>query len=290
MRIRFEDERIADAARHRAADLQEIAREEAVAVAEYQRLLEANRAGTLNREERTSDGDGVVTIEKARDTARLQAASDAVDAIREKRAAVAPASTAPRMSAARIERELAKIKGVMVEIDRPTVDLGKSEKMTDALTRLRKERLALITERKEIDRASRTTDEVKAAMTSAVDELAAKLPRTLPMFHGAPVAWPQHEIRTAKARVPDALAVIAFLFGDKLKAELSKLIDFNAGAFPDAMSREERAERLAELDSEIETAERLEAAAVEQVIAEGGTAYHRPDTDVLAILSLRVAE
>jgi hypothetical protein len=288
-RIVAEDAAIFDAAHRRITAMQELSAQEVEALAEYHNLKEADESGKLNREERENDDAGNQIVTKVRDTERLQEASARIDLIREQKAAIAPAHSTPRLTSKRIAQELAKYHGrKLIAVDRPTVVLGKSERMVDALARLRGETLNLIAERKAVDKAPRTADEVKAAMSREIDKLAARVPRTLPMYHGAGIEWPQHEIHAGKYRAPDGIALVAFLFGDTLKRELSKHIDFNAGAFPDAMSRVERAKRLAELETEIATAEALEAAAVEAVTAEGGTAHHRPDVDVLAVLSLRV--
>ena len=56
------------------------------------------------------------------------------------------------------------------------------------------------------------------------------------------------------------------------------------------MSAEDKAARLAELDHEIDEASRIEAHCIERIVAEGGVAHHRPDSPVLAVLSLRIAE
>ncbi|MCK1494451.1 hypothetical protein IVB14_29595 [Bradyrhizobium sp. 180] len=288
-RIAVDDGAIADAARRRAAESQELTRQEFEAVQEFQRLAKADKDSRLVREDRQTDGDGNISVVKERDTARLGAASEAVDAIRERKALLAATTALPRLTAARIERELEQFKGKkLVAVERPPVVLGKSERTVDALDRLRAETLDLIAERTAVAKAPHTAAEVKAAAHGEIDKLADRLPRTFAMFHGASITWPQHEIHAARTRVPDALAVVAFLMRDQLKREISKLIDFNAGAFPEAMSREDQAERLAKLESEIEVAERLEAAAVETVIAEGGVGHHRPDCSVLAVLSLRV--
>jgi hypothetical protein len=84
--------------------------------------------------------------------------------------------------------------------------------------------------------------------------------------------------------------LIAFLFRDKLKSELDQLLEINGAAFPDAMSTEDKAERLAELSTAIDAAERVEAACIERIVAEGGTADHRANASVLAVLSLLIAD
>jgi hypothetical protein len=290
-RILAEDNRIISEAHRRAIDLREISAEEFYAEQEVARLTEADSAGKLNREARKSDSDGNVTITKVKDSARLDEARAALDTIRERKALIS-AAAAPqiaRLTAARIEQGLVKYRK-FIAVDRPVITLGKNERASDALARFREASLSLIAERKAVQRAPRTSAEVKDAAGRELDKLADRgLPKTLSMFHGADISWPRHTIGEGKHHVPDALAVVAFLMRDHLKKELFKLVDVNANAFPDAMSRDDQAKRLSELDSEIDAAERLEAAAVEAVIAEGGAAHHRQNADVLAVLSLRAA-
>ncbi|WOH59459.1 hypothetical protein [Bradyrhizobium sp. BWC-3-1] len=289
-RIELEDQQISDAARRRAADLQELTKEEAEAVTECLRLADADDAGKLNREERGgwNDDTGEQIIQKVRDPSRLLAAQAHLASIRRKKSLLASRVQVARMTGTRIKYELASHKGKLVAVKRPHVPLTKGERAAEVLPRLRETSLGLIAERQALVKAPRTSSEVKAAAYAEIDKLAdAGLPKTLAMFHGAGIAWSRHTIAEGRYHVPDGVALVAFLMRDQLKTQLSKVIDFNASAFPDAISAGEKAERLAELDSEIEVAERLEAAAVEQVISEGSVAYHRPDCSVLAALSLR---
>ncbi|UGX89853.1 hypothetical protein G6321_00002675 (plasmid) [Bradyrhizobium barranii subsp. barranii] len=291
-RIEVEDRQISDAARHRAAELQQLANEESDAVAEVQRLADADKAGKLNREERGewNDDAGEQAVQKVRDPSRLTAANADLASIRRKKLLLGSSVQIERLTGARIKHELAKYNCKLIAVQRPQVPLAKGERATDALSRAREASLALIAERKALAKAPRTNGEVKAAAYVEIDKLAdSGLPKTLAMFHGAGIAWPRHTITEGRYHVPDGVALVAFLMRDQLKTQLSKLIEFNASAFPDAMSAEEKTERLAELDLETEAAERLEAAAVEQVISEGGVAYHRPNCSILAALSLRIA-
>jgi hypothetical protein len=56
------------------------------------------------------------------------------------------------------------------------------------------------------------------------------------------------------------------------------------------LSESERTKRLAEIDAELERLGREEAALVEAIVSEGGTAFHRPDADPLHVLALEIAE
>jgi hypothetical protein len=178
-------------------------------------------------------------------------------------------------------------------VERPRLPLGKSERAIDALPRFQAASREIIEEIATVERAARTFAEVEKAAHREIDKIADRgLPKTLAMFHGASgIEWPQHEINSPGFhKVPDGLALVVFLLRDTLKAEISKLIKINAAAFPDALTSKEKAARLAELRAELDKAERIEAAAVEQVVSEGCTAHHRPDISVLAVLSLRIAD
>ncbi len=295
-RIAREDEESTAANRLRASRVQAVAREEAEALAEYARLAEANKEGRLVRETHGYDASGRPTIEREPDTKRLKAADAKIKAIRRKKEAIdGDAAQTPRLTAKRIELELAKLgpRATFVEVDRPRLPLGKTERAVDALPRFEAASRELIEEIATVETAARTFKEAEKAAHREIDRIAdSGLPKSMRMFRGdVGIEWPTHEIQNPGfARVPDGLAVVAYLIRVKLKAEVSSLLKINANAFPDALSAEEKAARLAELRAQLDTAERIEAACVEQIIAEGGTAHYRPDISVLAVLSLRIAD
>ncbi len=260
-RTKFEDEEVIAASRLHASQRQELNRQEADALAERARLAEADSRGTLVKEPHGHDRAGNMTLERTRDDTRLRAADANINAIRRKTELLGTAVQTPRLTAARIELELAKFgRANLVAVDRPSLPLGKFK-------------------------------EVEKAAHREIDRLAdSGLPKTLRMFTSdAGIDWPVHEIQGGGFhKVPNGLALLAYMTRDKLKAEVSSLLKINANAFPDAMSAQEKAERLAELDAEIDVAERIEAACVERIIAEGAVAHHRPESSVLAVLSLRI--
>ncbi|MBR0717862.1 hypothetical protein [Bradyrhizobium liaoningense] len=290
-RLVVDDTKVTAALQARNVDRQRVDAELADARMERDRLAEAAEAGRLNKEERGGwDDKGEQIVKRVPDPARLNDAVARVEALEWQRAALLKAAPSnPRLSAPRANHELQKLAGKkLVPVARPKLPLGKNETAEGALPRFREASVALISERKATAKAARTKEEVKAAMRREIAKLAdSGLPTLLPMFHGAKIAWPQRLFGGGLYNVPDGVALVAFLLRDELEARLSKLIDFNASAFPDAMTAEDKEARLAELDSEIDVAERLEAACVEQVIADGGAAHHRPDISILAVLSLR---
>jgi uncharacterized protein YaaQ len=294
-RIRFEDEEVVAASRLHASQRQELNRQEADALAERARLAEADSRGTLVKETHGHDRAGNTTLERTRDDRRLKAADAQIESIRRrKKEMLGTVAQIPRLTGARIDLELAKFGNVnFVAVGRPSLPLGKNERAIDALPRFTAATLELTEERATDEKAARTLKEVEKAAHREIDRIADRgLPKTLRMFTGdAGIEWPIHEIQNPGFhKVPDGLALVAYLLRDKLKAEISALLKINANAFPNALSAEEKAARLAELDHEIDVASQIEAACVERIVAEGGTAHHRPDSSVLAVLSLRVAE
>jgi hypothetical protein len=112
------------------------------------------------------------------------------------------------------------------------------------------------------------------------------------MFGGSDIAWPKIQgPATIGANFNpqiDAAALLAFLFEDELSKKLDQLIESNADA-AGSLPLPQRARNLATLANNVDEAERIEAAAVEALVAEGRTAFHRSDISVLAVLSLRVS-
>jgi hypothetical protein len=290
-RIRFEDDEVIAASRLHASQRQELNRQEAEALAERARLAEAANRGLLIKETHGHDRAGNMTVERKPDDKRLKAVDANVEAIRRRKEMLGTATQTPRMTAARIELELAKFgRANLVAVDRPPLPLAKNERPVDALPRFTEATLELIEEHRAVEKAARTFAEVEKAAHREVDRIADRgSPKSLRMFTSdAGIEWPTHEIQNPGFhKVPDGLALVAYLLRDKLKAEVSSLLKINSNAFPNALSAEDKAARLAELAAEIDVAERIEAACVERIIAEGGVAHHRPDADVLAVLSLR---
>src|SRR6266436_4168855 len=271
-RTKFEDEEVIAASRLHASQRQELNRQEADALAERARLAEADSRGTLVKETHGHDRAGNMTLERTRDDTRLRAADANINAIRRKKELLGTAVQTPRLTAARIELELAKFgRANLVAVDRPSLPLGKHQRPVDALPGFTEATLGLLEERATTEKAARTFKEVEKAAHREIDRLAdSGLPKTLRMFTSeAGIDWPVHEIQGGGFhKVPNGLALLAYMTRDKLKAEVSSLLKINANAFPDAMSAQEKAERLAELDAEIDVAERIEAACVERIIAE----------------------
>jgi hypothetical protein len=284
-----EDQEVVDAAKARTRRTQELNAEERDALAERARLAEHDSHGTLITEKHRYDDKGRNTTERTRDTVRLKAADAAVDAVRRRKQALKDSAVpVARLTAERIKLELGKYPAEkLVTVERPKLPLHKNERAIDALPRFRQHSLDLRAEHHETATAPRTLAETERRAHAEIDRLADRgLPRSIRVFTGGTIEWPVHEIPLSHHKVPDGLALTAYLFRDELKARMSKLLAINATAFPNAISAEGKKERLVELAIEIDAAVRIEACCVETIIAEGGKAYQRPDCSVLAVLSL----
>lgn len=291
-RLQREDEEHIAAARLFANRKQAIRHEKTFALAHRAALREADERDELFTEKHGRDEKGRPTLERERDNKRLREADEQIAAIQRKEDALGGATPSPRFTAARAEHLLEQYAGAdLAYVERPALPLSKNERAVDALPRFRAASLALIAERKEVETAPLTLAEAERAAHAEIDRIADRgLPKSMRMFHGSGIDWPTHEIPGVFHRVPDGLALVAFLLRDPLKTQISKLLKINSAAFPHAMSVDEKKERLTKLAAEIDKAERIEAACVERIIDEGGAAYHRPALSILAVLSLRVAD
>lgn len=101
--------------------------------------------------------------------------------------------------------------------------------------------------------------------------------------------WPTRRIMTANGMsdVPDGFALLVWLNRDELKKRALEAL--RAAHDPkNALSDEDRAARLAELDAELLAQERIEEAAVEACEAAGIRVYRRPNADPRAVLGVEV--
>jgi hypothetical protein len=198
------------------------------------------------------------------------------------------------LTAPRILSELDRFSSsILEEIERPDIILVDERDIADALPRLRENvRLAKAAKRA-AENEPLPAVEVKKAARRQIHRLAAQgVPMVRQMFGGGDINWPRIQgLATVGANFNpqiDAAALLAFLFEDELSAKLDHLIEENADA-AGSLPLPQRAKNIATLTASVDEAERVEAAAVEAIIAEGGTAFHRPDISVLAVLSLRVS-
>jgi hypothetical protein len=201
-----------------------------------------------------------------------------------------PILTAPRILALLDQHSDTEL----IPVDRPVPSLTKGERsLLDALPRLRDNVAALQTERKAIENAPLRASDAKKIARDAVTRLASRgIPKVMGIFKGGEIAWPRVASASTGGRHPsqtiDGAALVAFLLSDMLAEKLEELIDFNAGAFENPLSASDRTKQLRDLDAKISAAERVEAAAVEALVAEGHLVGHRADINVLAVLSYAI--
>ncbi|QHO78205.1 hypothetical protein ACH79_42120 [Bradyrhizobium sp. CCBAU 051011] len=119
---------------------------------------------------------------------------------------------------------------------------------------------------------------------------------------GAPIRWPQtvqrldlvamtHEQKSifgdARGEVADPLALLCWLHRDQLLTRLEKLIAENSDD-GNALSEQDRAEKLAEIDGDRLEVERQEAALIWRMQEAGQSVDFRQDADIRAVLGVRL--
>jgi hypothetical protein len=141
----------------------------------------------------------------------------------------------------------------------------------------------------------------KERIRDQINKLAASgVPSVLSVIEaGLPMGWPKTTFRgdflgvaggaaamgQAAVGAPNALAVIAWLFKDRLLEKLEAEVD-DLASDDAALSDEQRAEREAALLHGILEAERVEESFIEQAETAGQTIQRRPDADPRAVLGL----
>jgi hypothetical protein len=190
---------------------------------------------------------------------------------------------------------------VMHEGEAPT--LRKNESLLTAIERIRSRTRELEADERAVRAAPMPSALVKEKITAEVEALAR---RGAPDVFGAikhrgeGVKWPSARADVvlypapgtdpAKPVVttPDTLALLAWLAKDELVAALTAEIDARAddGA---ALTHEQRADRLAEIDIDLLNVERDEEALVEMAHRAGTPVDRRPDASPLAVLGLALA-
>lgn len=201
----------------------------------------------------------------------------------------------PSLTAERIHNELDAVTAPIIEVARPDVPLIDGERnATDALPRLREATILAKAARREASKMPLPTSAVKEAARREIKRLAGQgVPYVRSLFNGGGIDWPKLQSTATNGpyirREINAAGLVAFLFHDLLVEKLDQLIDVQADIGGDGPPLTERKAMLAKLDAEIDHCERIEAAAVEAIIADGGKAFHRPDASVFAVLGLKTA-
>ncbi len=291
-RLEVEDAERRAASRTRATrirELREMGREIHRNVAHFRNHTITDAKNGVNAATVAAHGDRITTAEQIKEAvAQEQYKLDRIFAERARLEAEAPE---PVLTAARVHTELEALGEDLVEVERP--ELGKTEQRPAALARFRQKVSDLKERRKEIERAPLPATHAKEAMRRQVMREASKgLPRVSGLFHGGEIEWPRLAPVAgvgAHMRQPlDAAALAVYLNHETLIQQLEEIIDVNASSFPNAMSPRERQAALSKIDAELEAAERIEAACVEALVAQGHRVFHRPDISPLAVLSYAV--
>ncbi|EKS29380.1 hypothetical protein [Afipia felis] len=197
----------------------------------------------------------------------------------------------PVLTATRLMQVVDRGGDAIAEIATPELVLAKGERnLIDALPRFRENVSNLKARRREIEKAPLPAAHVKKTMRNQVARIASQgVPQVGAMFHGGEIGWPRLPpvagVGSHLHQPIDASALAVFLHRDLLIERLDEIIDVNAAAFPNPMSPRERQTALDKIDAEIDAAERVEAACVEALVAEGHRVFHRPDISVLAVIS-----
>jgi hypothetical protein len=186
--------------------------------------------------------------------------------------------------------------------DRPVkAELRRGETFAAAIERVRNEIAERRADIHQVRSAPIPSSVAKRMVRAQVERLAESgAPNVLPVVEIAGrIGWPQRIMRgdflgaaagvaaTGRAAVsgPDGLALVAWLFKDRLLEKLESEID-DLASDDAALSDEQRAEREAALLHGILEAERIEEALIEQTELAGQPIARRPDADPRAVLGL----
>ena len=171
-----------------------------------------------------------------------------------------------------------------------TPTLKKGEAKPDALARVRSVIVGKREERDDVARKTRTAAEMKQAAGAQIAGMVARgLPKVRGLLEGGELEFASTRLPKTASNffhsVPDGAALVAFFFESEMRRKIEELIDFNVNA-ANAMPRAEQERQLAALDAELLQLRREEAALVEAIVVEGGSAWHFPDAPIEAVLSI----
>jgi hypothetical protein len=169
------------------------------------------------------------------------------------------------------------------------VKLKAGETHQQLVADLRVKIVQLIGERSQVERAGLPPDEIKAQVKKWIVERGMHARPTLVANHS------EFKIRfdvmdhDSFAPTLDVLALLAFFDAEHLETRLFELVD----AMPKAkfvMTPAEKSERLRALKDELDVAERLEVAIVDDALDNAVMIDHRPNVDIRALLGLVVTK
>lgn len=145
-------------------------------------------------------------------------------------------------------------------------------------------------ERKAIAQRPRTAAEIQAQIDREVDFHASRGgPRVAPMLNGGDLTFPQAQLDARHGHhfqhVPDGVAMLCWLFPDLIKERLADMVDVLA-TDDRAMSASEQSAAIKKIDARLFQLHRERAAIVEQIVSDGGEAFHRADAPIEAVLQI----
>lgn len=190
-------------------------------------------------------------------------------------------------------------RGVGIEIDDGGDDPIEGDPLA-AVEHCRHQLRAIVEEIADVEHAAVHSAEIRRALHEQIDGLAATGRPNLTGLSGkrarptlniptaplnAGVVLTKGDTGFAHGQIQDAVALIAWLFGPQLKKAADALIREEADDDV-ALTDEERATRLADLQARRLTVERAEEAAIETAEQHGAIVLRRADADVRAVLGI----
>lgn len=163
--------------------------------------------------------------------------------------------------------------------------LGAGETHLKVVARMRGEILALIGERSRVERASPTTEEIKAQAARFVQSLAEHATPRLIIEHD------RFDMQFGRGVIgekdPTPLQVLAWIDPTIVLNRLGAMIDARDKP-ANAMTAADRKQRLNEIKDELFELELIEQAHIEAALTEGTVIEQRPNVDIRALLGLVV--
>lgn len=242
-------------------------------------------------------GARITTPDDANDKAKIRALDAKIARAVKQCAILESEAQLPALTYSRVLADLerrSKDRQTLIPVERPEVVLAKGERSAvDTIPRLRSIVADLAAERRRAVAAPLPVAAVKSAVRKQLRaRAAAAQPKTMAMFFGGDLELPRLHgpaVGPFANTSVDAAGLLIWLFEDAFTEKLDGLIESSGSVLDGALTLEQRTKKLAAINTAIDVAEREEAAAVEQAIANGAKLFHRPDISPLAVLSYSVA-
>jgi hypothetical protein len=181
----------------------------------------------------------------------------------------------------------------------PVAKVGRNESTVAALERIADEQRRLNDEMAVVVNSPRTISEAKAAMRAQVGALTARgRPDTSGLFGGEAIKWPvlqvpstsfgAHEYSTF-AEIADTLGLFAWAHRDALIAALDEQIEGEGAGDTGALTAEDQASRIRELEAALLVLQRQGEALIERLEGDG-IPVRRSCTDPLVLLGIEFSK